>query len=173
MCTQPVSGVQHCLQALSDAVNARVDDQKCAFQIQVGAELLPCCGLRLKEVRVRAIGDEGEFCGRDAALEQPVSGPADNARQVGAIGRALADLDQAVGRISAVRSTVGARLSAIESQADQRSVELIELERTLSEIEDLDYAEAISRFNLRSVSLQAAQQSYTMFARLSLFDFIR
>lgn len=108
-----------------------------------------------------------------AALEQPVSGPADNARQVGAIGRALADLDQAVGRISAVRSTVGARLSAIESQADQRSVELIELERTLSEIEDLDYAEAISRFNLRSVSLQAAQQSYTMFARLSLFDFIR
>jgi flagellar hook-associated protein 3 FlgL len=107
------------------------------------------------------------------ALEQPIAGPADTARQVGAMGRALSDLDQAAGRFSEVRSTVGARLSAIDSQGAQREVEFLELSRTLSEIEDLDYAEAISRFNLRMVGLQAAQQSYTMFARLSLFDFLR
>ncbi len=107
------------------------------------------------------------------ALEHPVAGAADAARQTGAIGRALSDLDQAAGRFSEVRSTVGARLAAVDSQAEQREIEWLELSRTLSEIEDLDYAEAISRFNLRMVSLQAAQQSYSMFARLSLFDFLR
>ena len=107
------------------------------------------------------------------ALEQPIGGPADSARQTGAIGRALADLDQAAARFSEVRSTVGARLNAVDSQAAQREIELLELNRTLSEVEDLDYAEAISRFNLRMVGLQAAQQSYSMFARLSLFDFLR
>ena len=107
------------------------------------------------------------------ALEQPVTGPADQARQTGAISRALGDLDQAGARISEVRSTVGGRLNAIESQAAQRDTESFEMIRTLSEIEDLDYAEAISRFNLRMVGLQAAQQSYTMFARMSLFDFMR
>ena len=107
------------------------------------------------------------------ALEQPLTGAGDQARQSGAIGRVLADLDQAVGHISAVRSTVGARLNAIDSQATQRESEQLELNRTLSEIEDLDYAEAISRFNLRMVGLQAAQQSYSMLSRMSLFDFIR
>lgn len=107
------------------------------------------------------------------ALEQPVAGAADAARQSGAIGRALGDLDQAAGRISDVRSSVGARQAAIEAQDQQREVEFLELSRTLSEIEDLDYAEAISKFNLRMAGLQAAQQSYTMFTRMSLFDFLR
>ncbi len=107
------------------------------------------------------------------ALEQPIAGPADSARQAGAIGRALSDLDQAAGRFSDVRSTVGARLAAVDAQSSQRENEFVELSRTLSEIEDLDYAEAISKFNLRMVGLQAAQQSYTMFTRMSLFDFLR
>lgn len=113
------------------------------------------------------------FSGLADALEAPVTGPADTARQLGAIGRALSDLDQAAGRISDVRSSVGARLNAIEAQSQQREVEFLELSRTLSEIEDLDYAEAISKFNLRMAGLQAAQQSYTMFTRMSLFDFLR
>jgi flagellar hook-associated protein 3 FlgL len=107
------------------------------------------------------------------ALEQPIAGPADTARQAGAIGRALSDLDQAVGRFSDVRSSIGARLAAVDAQSSQRENEFIELSRTLSEIEDLDYAEAISTFNLRMTGLQAAQQSYTMFTRMSLFDFLR
>jgi flagellar hook-associated protein 3 FlgL len=115
----------------------------------------------------------GIYAGLADALEQPSTDPADRARQTGAIGRVLGDLDQAAARISDVRSTVGARLNAVDSQGAQREIEVLELNRTLSEIEDLDYAEAISRFNLRMVGLQAAQQSYSMFARLSLFDFLR
>jgi len=41
-----------------------------------------------------------------------------------------------------------------------------------SEIGDLDYAEAISQFNLQNVALQAAQQAYTRVQNLSLFNYL-
>ena len=43
---------------------------------------------------------------------------------------------------------------------------------TLSQIEDLDYAEAITQLNLKSVGLQAAQQVYVKVQGLSLFNFL-
>jgi flagellar hook-associated protein 3 FlgL len=46
------------------------------------------------------------------------------------------------------------------------------MKTVLSETEDLDYAEAISKFNLQSVSLQAAQQAYSRVQGLSLFNFL-
>jgi flagellar hook-associated protein 3 FlgL len=36
----------------------------------------------------------------------------------------------------------------------------------------LDYAEAISRFNIQDIALQAAQQSFTRVQNLSLFNFL-
>jgi flagellar hook-associated protein 3 FlgL len=39
-------------------------------------------------------------------------------------------------------------------------------------VQDLDYAEAISRLNLQLVALQAAQQTYVTTQRLTLFDYI-
>ena len=41
-----------------------------------------------------------------------------------------------------------------------------------SGIEDLDFAEAVSRMQMESFILQAAQQSFAQTSRLSLFDFI-
>jgi len=46
------------------------------------------------------------------------------------------------------------------------------MKTVLSETEDLDYAEAISRFNLQTISLQAAQQTFTTVQRLSLFNYL-
>ena len=44
---------------------------------------------------------------------------------------------------------------------------------TFSELEDLDYAQAVTELNLRSVALQAAQQSYVKIQGLSLFNYLR
>ena len=41
---------------------------------------------------------------------------------------------------------------------------------TLSELQDVDYAEAASRLQLQNFVLQAAQQSFVLVSRLSLFD---
>ena len=46
------------------------------------------------------------------------------------------------------------------------------MKTVLSATEDLDYAEAISKFNLQTVSLQAAQQTFTQVKKLSLFNYL-
>ncbi|MGM0676973.1 flagellar hook-associated protein FlgL [Ectothiorhodospira marina] len=105
------------------------------------------------------------------ALQSPVgtsTAPVNNA-----INRGLSELDNALGHVLDTRATVGARLNALENQDNLNQDQILQLETTISEIRDLDYAEAISRFNLQQVGLQAAQQSYTQVARLSLFDYIR
>ncbi len=108
-----------------------------------------------------------------AALEQPRNGPAQRAQLQHGIDRGLENLDQALSRLLEVRTDVGARLNTIDSQGIVNDDQKLQLQTLLSSIEDLDFAEAISRFNLQQVALQAAQQTYVQLGRLSLFDFLR
>ncbi|MBV1952478.1 MAG: flagellar hook-associated protein FlgL [Cycloclasticus sp.] len=82
----------------------------------------------------------------------------------------LDQLDTALGRILDVRSQVGARLNVLDSQKDANASFILNVHSTKSQIEDLDIAEAISRFNLQLVSLQAAQQAFVKVQGLSLFN---
>ncbi len=85
----------------------------------------------------------------------------------------LANLDHALERITDVRASVGARLHALDQQQQVNEQFALEMKTTLSQTQDLDYAEAISRFNLEQVALQAAQQSYIKVQGLSLFNYLR
>ena len=90
-----------------------------------------------------------------------------------AINRVLADLDQAEENITNVRTSVGARLNAIDAQVRNNEDQILALDETLSLIGDLDYAEAVSRLNLQLTGLQAAQQAFVRVQNLSLFNFLR
>jgi flagellar hook-associated protein 3 FlgL len=107
------------------------------------------------------------------ALETPRSSPAEGAQLLQSTGAALQDLDQALGRVLDLRTTVGARLSTIDDQTAAGDGQKVRLQSELSGVEDLDYAEAISRFQLQQTALEAAQQTYVQVGRSSLFDFIR
>ncbi len=106
------------------------------------------------------------------ALELGGATPDNRANLATATNTALADLDAALGNFSDVRSEVGARLRTFDQQEEMNEDRLVDLNSAVSEIRDLDYAEAISRFNQQQVALQAAQQTYTQVNRLSLFDFL-
>ena len=84
----------------------------------------------------------------------------------------LDQLDTALNRILDVRSQIGARLNVIDSQNEINQDFLLSIQSTKSQIEDLDMAEAISRFNLQIVGLQAAQQSFVKVQNLSLFNLL-
>lgn len=85
---------------------------------------------------------------------------------------ALDDLDSAIGRVLETRSKVGARSAAIDDQrASNDSLDLAVVQ-VKSSLEDLDYAEAISRFNQQLVGLQASQQAFMKIQNLSLFNFL-
>ena len=88
------------------------------------------------------------------------------------MGRALNNLDQAMDNILQVRADVGVRLNQVESQQAINETFNLQLQTTLSDVQDLDYAEAISRFNLELTALEAAQQSYVKMQSLSLFNYL-
>ena len=85
----------------------------------------------------------------------------------------LTQLDQALDHTSSVRSEVGTRLSVLQETADSRDAQHVELSKSLSELRDLDYAQAVTQLNLQLAGLQAAQSSYTKIGQLSLFDYLR
>ncbi|WP_028484823.1 flagellar hook-associated protein FlgL [Thioalkalivibrio sp. ALE17] len=107
-----------------------------------------------------------------AALEEGGASGTSRANLATASNTALADLDAVLGNFSDIRAEVGSRLKSFDQQKDLNEDRLVDLNSAVSEIRDLDYAEAISRFNQQQVALQAAQQTYTQVNRLSLFDFL-
>lgn len=84
----------------------------------------------------------------------------------------LGDVSSALDKILTAQSSVGARLNALDSQEGFNSDYVLDMKTVLSATEDLDYAEAISRFNLQTVSLQAAQQAFAQVKKLSLFNYL-
>lgn len=88
------------------------------------------------------------------------------------IGAAIANIDRALERTVGVRAEVGSRLAAVDRATAARESEAVDLQELISEIRDIDYAEAISRLNQQYAGLQAAQAAYTRIAQMSLFDYL-
>ncbi|EZQ18454.1 flagellar hook-associated protein 3 [Pseudomonas sp. G11-1] len=83
------------------------------------------------------------------------------------------NLDNAMNQVLGVQTSLGARLNVIESaQLENDEATLINT-TVQSGLEDLDYAEALSRLSMESIVLQAAQQSFVKVSGLSLFNFLR
>lgn len=85
----------------------------------------------------------------------------------------LTDLDTAIDGISTARARVGGRMNAIDQQGAINEGFTLVVEQVRSNLEDLDYAEAISRFNQQLTALQASQQSFLKIQDLNLFNFLR
>jgi flagellar hook-associated protein 3 FlgL len=105
-------------------------------------------------------------------LQETGSSPAELSALNNAMARAIENLDQAQGNVLEVRADVGVRLSLLDSQRNINESFNLQLQSTLSDVQDLDYAEAISRFNLELTALQAAQQAYVKMQGLSLFNYL-
>jgi flagellar hook-associated protein 3 FlgL len=75
-------------------------------------------------------------------------------------------------QVLAARTRIGTRLNAIDQQRAVNEATIASLETNISQLKDLDYAEAITRLNAQSVGLEAAQQSYVRVQGLSLFNFL-
>jgi len=111
--------------------------------------------------------------GAARALESAGEGPGASAQRETALDRSLAELDTALNHVLAKRAGVGARLGQIEDQREANAAFQLTAEETLSDTQDLDYAEAAMRLQTQLVGLEAAQRSYMMIQDLSLFRLIR
>jgi flagellar hook-associated protein 3 FlgL len=105
-------------------------------------------------------------------LETPAVTPAQRANQRNAIYAGIEDLTHAQEHIIDKRAGFGARLNTIDQADAGREAGSVLLKTTLSELRDVDYAQAISQLNLEMTALQAAQQSFVRIQGLSLFNYI-
>jgi flagellar hook-associated protein 3 FlgL len=89
------------------------------------------------------------------------------------LGSILSSLGRAEDRISSARAVFGSNLSEVDSLDSVGESLNIQFEDSLSRLQDLDYAEAITKLTRQQMELQAAQQSFSKISQLSLFDYIR
>lgn len=88
------------------------------------------------------------------------------------MSRIMVNIDAALGQIVDLQSGIGARINATDSQENVNADYLVQLASTLSDTQDLDYTEAISRLEQEQLGLQASQQAFMEIQGLSLFNYL-
>jgi len=108
-----------------------------------------------------------------AALNTSTFSDVDRAKVSDAIRQAASTLEQAFDVVLAKRAEIGGRMNALDQAANVSLDREFENTSTLSRLQDVDYAEAASRFSAQQTGLQAALAAYAQTSKMSLFDYIR
>lgn len=106
------------------------------------------------------------------SLENPRNNQTQRAAQHNEINAALSGFDRALDHLIQTQSNIGSRMESLQRQVDINEGASLQIAENLSMINDLDYAEAISRFSQQQAALQAAQQAFAKTQGLSLFNYI-
>jgi flagellar hook-associated protein 3 FlgL len=85
----------------------------------------------------------------------------------------LRDLDATLGTLISVRSRLGGLMDQIDGVEGRLAEQKVAAQTDRSQAEDLDMVEAVSQFQARQTSYDAALKAYSMVQRLSLFEYIR
>lgn len=106
------------------------------------------------------------------ALREPSSGATGQANLTNALNVAHDNINSSLDNVLSVRSTVGSRLREVDA-LDHAGEDLnIQYKQTLSDLQDLDYTQALSKFAQTQTTLEAAQRSFIKITGLSLFNFL-
>ncbi len=103
---------------------------------------------------------------------QTVDELAVNLENAAVTGANIDAIDAALNHILEFQATVGARLNAIDSQRTVNDDFIYQMTMTRSDLQDVDFASAVSKMNLEMTGLNAAQQTFTKVQGLSLFNYL-
>jgi len=109
----------------------------------------------------------GFFDALDQMIEGVEGSRTDDVRQ------GISDIDQMHKNLNLSQVQNGSDQTVVQSQLDVLDETTLRFKSTLSEIEDLDYASAVTRMNKEMMALEAAMGSFSKISGLSLFDYIR
>lgn len=84
----------------------------------------------------------------------------------------LQDLDQALESVLTGITSVGTYLAEVEAHKSNNDDLVLQYTSEISDLEDLDYAEALTDLSLRQANLTASQKSFLAVQGLSLFNYI-
>jgi len=123
------------------------------------------------DVFSRVVREDGESVGFFDALDQMIEGVTTN--KDSAIQQGIGDVIKMHSSLNLSLAQNGSDQSVVQSQMDVLAETSLRLKTTLSDVEDLDYAEAVTKMNKEMMALEAAMGSFSKISGLSLFDYIR
>jgi flagellar hook-associated protein 3 FlgL len=105
-------------------------------------------------------------------LRSPTIGSAGKAALANGLNQASDNMKSAYDTVLTARSSIGSRLTELDSLDSTGDDLNIQYASTLSDLVDLDLVKTYSMFTQQQVTLTAAQKSFTTMSGLSLFNFI-
>jgi flagellar hook-associated protein 3 FlgL len=88
------------------------------------------------------------------------------------IGNAINNIDQALTNTSNVQASVGGRLNSITTQQSVAGSQQVQLQTSISQLQSLDFASAITTLDQQQTTLSAALQAFQLTQGLTLFKFL-
>jgi flagellar hook-associated protein 3 FlgL len=134
-----------------------------------------------RQMAINATGDEVFQAGGNdifATLQNLVTllnTPLTSANQAAftaGVASGLTSIQQGLDNVLTVRASIGSRLNEIDHLDISGSDLDLQYSKSLSEIQDLDYAAALSDLSKNQTIMEAAQKSFVTTTSLSLFNFI-
>ena len=107
-----------------------------------------------------------------SALQTGISSPGSSAALSNSINSSINNIDQALNQTSNVRATIGGRLNSITTQQSVATSQQTQLQQSITNLQGLDYASAITTLDQQNTTLSAALQAFTMTQGLNLFKFL-
>ena len=107
-----------------------------------------------------------------SALQTGISSPGSSAALSNSINSSINNIDQALNQTSNVRATIGGRLNSITTQQSVATSQQTQLQQSITNLQGLDYASAITTLDQQNTTLSAALQAFTLTRGLSLFKFL-
>lgn len=90
-----------------------------------------------------------------------------------AMQRGVGEMTGLLNGLTLAHADVGTDMNVVEQQTTVVEDTILNLKTTLSSVEDLDYAAAITKMNQQMLSLEAAQSSFSKISQLNLFNYLR
>jgi len=137
--------------------------------VEVGANLNMPISINGKELfGIDTEGGSSAFFQTLTDLSQAI-----NDNNSAGIDQALGEIDQHIDRVLSVRAELGARTNRLEVINNQLENSVINLKKNLSDIQDVDMAEAIMEFQSIQNTFRAALSVGSQIIQPSLVDFIK
>jgi flagellar hook-associated protein 3 FlgL len=106
------------------------------------------------------------------SLQTGVASPASSTALSNSINSAINNIDQALNQTSNVRASIGGRLNTITTQQSVATSQQTQLQQSISNLQGLDFASAITTLDSQNTTLSAALQAFNLTQGLSLFKFL-
>jgi flagellar hook-associated protein 3 FlgL len=87
--------------------------------------------------------------------------------------RGLSEVESLSETVALGLARIGSDMNVVDAQRSVMEETSLQLKVILSEIEDLDYTEAVTKMQKQMLALEASQASFAQISRLSLFEYIR